>query len=153
MPLTEVVRELQKVPSAELLWLRDMRKYVNRNHDGVLHAERRRLAEFDASRDAFTMEGQRRRCLMFSELECKCKTKELYEAVLQEAGRAERRKKGGGEEFAKRARPEILKRLEEIETHCRELREYQLRIKEDTADGDENGKNGDKKAVTADSGG
>lgn len=153
MALADVARELQEAASADLLWLRDMRKYVNLNNDKALQAERRRLAEFDASLEALTMEGQRRRWRMFADLERKCRTRELYQEVLQEAGQEERKRKGGGEAFAKRARPAIMERLAEIDALFHEEKEYQLRIKEVAADGGCDRKSGNQAAAAADGGG
>ena len=95
MALGEIARDLQKTASDELLLLRDMRRYVNLNNDRALQAERQRLADFDASPEALTMEGQKRRCRMFAELDRKSKTKIVYQRVLHCAEDAERKQKGG----------------------------------------------------------
>lgn len=145
MALADVARELQEAASADLLWLRDMRKYVNLNNDKALQAERRRLAELDAFPEALTR--------MLAEFARKCRTRELYQEVLQEAGQEERKRKGGGEAFVKRARPAIMERLAEIDALYHEEKEYQLRIKEVAADGGCDRKSGNQAAFAADGGG
>lgn len=164
MALGEIARDLQKTASDELLLLRDMRRYVNLNNDRALQAERQRLADFDASPEALTMEGQKRRCRMFAELDRKSKTKIVYQRVLHCAEDAERKQKGGGEKYVRLTRPKINELMERIENRYQRLKEYQLTItskasesdaiaKEGAADGARNGENGNQAAAAAAGGG
>lgn len=172
MALGEIARDLQKTASNELLWLREMRQYVNTWTPERRSAEWEKLIAFEESakmlgraaasgsgcnsriaaepllasnsrsephgraKPCYTMEGLQRFCLMIAEAGKKDRLAELYRKVLHCAEVAERRQKGGGEDFIKRARPVIMERLEKIEARYREEKEYQLRIKEGTADGE-----------------
>lgn len=146
MALGEIARDLQKTasdtrrrseaPTVELLWLREMRQYVNTWTPERRSAEWEKLIAFEESAKMLGMEGLERFCLMIAEAGKKDRLAELYRKVLHCAEVAERRQKGGGEDFIKRARPVIMERMEKIVARYREEKEYQLRIKEGTADGE-----------------
>lgn len=131
MALGEIARNLQACSgfaaaggevSAEILWLREMRKYVN-EHAPEIGSDWEEIKAFEDSMPLGDKAAEYRLCRMIQEVTRKRRTVELYQKYLAYAEKAERREKGAAEKFIRNAGPKIKGQLAAIEVeHEEELK-------------------------------
>ena len=131
MGLADVARAAQQeAASAELLWLREMRKYVNTNTEEKIGKMWEKIGAFDETPERWTEEGTKKICVMIAEVQEITEMKKFYSRVLRCAEAQEKKKKGGAEAEMRKYR----KDLEEIERGIRrkyeEERKWQLELQE-----------------------
>lgn len=105
--------------SAEILWLREMRQYVN-THAPEIDSDWKEIKAFEDCMAAGDKAAEYRLCSMIQAVRRKSRTVELYKKYLGYAEKAERREKGAAERFIRNAGPQMKGRLAAIEVEYKE---------------------------------
>ena len=117
MALGEIAKGLQEGcseygrVSGELLWLREMRKYVNEHTPEKMQPD---FEEIEDLRNCLTPGDQAaedRICRMMLAVNRKCRTVELYKEILACAEKVERQEKGAAERLIRAIGPKIKGQL------------------------------------------
>lgn len=124
--------------SGELLWLREMRKYVNEHTPEKMQPDFEEIKALDNSILTGDKAAEYRICRMMLEVTRKRRTAELYKKYLDYAEKAERREKGAAEKFIRNAGPQIKGQLAAIEVeYAEELKLLEKKYGEDSTQKEE----------------
>ena len=135
MGLADAAREAKReAASPELLWLREMRKYVNTHTDEMIGKMWEKIGAFDETPESWTEDGRKKLCVMIAQVQEITDLRKLYRDVLKCAEAAERKEKGGGEKGVKEYRQTIEKIERSIHKKYEQERKWQLELDLQTVD-------------------
>ena len=135
MGLADAAREAKReAASPELLWLREMRKFVNTHTDEMIDKMWADIGAFDEKAESWTEDGRKKLCVMIAQVQEITEMRKFYRDVLKCAETAERKEKGGGEKGVKEYRQDLEKIERSIRKKYEQERKWQLELDLQTVD-------------------
>jgi hypothetical protein len=131
MGLEETARELQKQEESHALkFLRKMRGVRSEYTEDRIQKQWDSIQAYADGPEGETEAGKEHLCRMIADAWKMRQMREFSGEILTAAEKAEKQKKGGGEEWARLSLPLIRHRLEYIDTEHRKMQQYQLALEE-----------------------
>lgn len=131
MSLLETAQALQKQEdSGALQFLKKMRAMQNEYTEDRIEKHWEQIGALADRPGSETEEGRETMCRMLADAWRMRQFREVSHEILTAAAKAEKRQKGGGEEWARLSLPLIRHRLEYIDTEYRKMCRYQLTLEE-----------------------